>query len=101
MLVLTPDSKLPDVIQEMGDRRVGWASFAALDQAIEELFGDKEEVVSEREAFLLRELQGMLEEEELIYSSKDTLVIPGRHAWPEYNDVPRLRLPAGKIFSAG
>ncbi len=85
LLVLTPDIERPDVIEEMKDCRVGWASFAALDQAIEEVLADKEEVVSEREAFLLRELQGMLEEEELISSSKDTLVIPGKHAWPEYN----------------
>jgi len=86
LLVLTPDSQPPDVVAEMKDRRVGWASFAALDQAIEDVLADKDEVVSEREAFLLRELQGMLEEEELISSSKDTVVIPGKHAWPEYND---------------
>ncbi len=86
LLVLTPDVNSPNVIEQMGDPRIGWASFAALDQAIEELLADKDEVVSEREAFLLRELQSMLEEDELIRPSKDTLVIPGRDAWPEYND---------------
>lgn len=86
LLVLTPDSEAPGVIDQLRDARITWASFAALDQAIEELLGDKHEVISEREAFLLRELQGMLEEDELIRPSKDTLVIPGRHAWPEYQE---------------
>lgn len=86
LLVLTPDGEPPRVIEEMNDPRVGWASFAALDQAIEELLTDKDEVVSEREAFLLRELQHMLDKDGLIRSSEDTLVIPGRHAWPEYEE---------------
>jgi hypothetical protein len=98
LLVLTADLERPDVIDEMKDCRIGWASFAALDQAIEEVLADKEEVVSEREAFLLRELQGMLEEEELIYSAKDTLVIPGRHAWPEYKEFHAYVCQPGRSF---
>ncbi|MDI9431361.1 MAG: hypothetical protein QM570_06550 [Planctomycetota bacterium] len=86
LLVITPDLEAPDVIDQIGDDRIVWASFASLDQAIEELLSDNDEVISEREAFLLRELQGMLEEDKLISPSKDTLVIPGRHAWPEYKE---------------
>jgi hypothetical protein len=86
LLVLTPDLERPDVIDGMKDSRIGWASFAAFDQAIEELLADKEGVISEREEFLLRELQAMLEEEKLIPSEEDTLVIPGKHAWPEYRE---------------
>jgi hypothetical protein len=68
----------------MGDPRVAWASFAALDQAIEELLKDPSEVISEREAFLLRELQAMLGEEGLVSLANDVVVVPARHAWPEY-----------------
>jgi len=98
LLVLTPDPQLPGVIDEMRDPHVGWASFAALDQAIEDLFADKDEVISEREAFLLRELQGMLEEEGLIPPSEDAVVIPGRDAWPEYNEFHAYVCQARRSF---
>jgi hypothetical protein len=98
LLVLTPDLESPDVIDKIGDPRIMWASFAALDQAVEELFADREEVVSEREAFLLRELQGMLEEEKLISSSEDTVVIPGKHAWPEYREFHAYVCQPGRHF---
>ena len=84
LLVLTPDSTQPAQIDEVNDKRVVWASFASLDQAINELLEDNKDVISEREAFLLRELQIMLDDEGLIRSEKDVVVIPAKHAWPEY-----------------
>jgi hypothetical protein len=57
LLVLTPDEVRPSQVDDLADARVAWASFVALDQAIDELLDDKYEVVSEREAFLLREFQ--------------------------------------------
>ena len=86
LLVLTPDDTSPAALSELGDPRIAWASFAALDQAIEELLKDPSEVVSEREAFLLRELQAMLAEEELISAANDVVVVPARNAWPEYRE---------------
>jgi len=86
LLVLTPDIMQPPEIEEVKDNRVAWASFASLDQAINELFDDKKEVISEREAFLLRELQAMLDKENLIGSEKNAVVIPARNAWPEYQE---------------
>jgi hypothetical protein len=67
--------------------QVVWSSFLALDQAIDEMLGDKYEVTSEREAFLLRELQSMLAAEEVLASDNDVLVVAARDAWPEYNKV--------------
>ncbi len=84
LLVLTPDVEEPGEISSMGDDRVVWASFAMLDQAIDELLADPREVTSERESFLLRELQAMMNAEELVRSTKDVLVIAARAAWPEY-----------------
>lgn len=86
LLVLTPDDSSPAAIAEIGDPKVSWASFAALDQAIDELLQDPTEVISEREAFLLRELQAMLAEEGLVSLANDVVVVPARNAWPEYRD---------------
>jgi len=60
LLVLTPDTKQPPQINKVKDLRLTWASFASLNQVIDELFEDKKEVISEREAFLLRELQTIM-----------------------------------------
>ncbi len=66
LLVLTPDDARPSELDKLNDPRVVWTSFTILDQAIDEMLDDKYEVVSEREAFLLRALQTMLAEEELL-----------------------------------
>lgn len=84
VLVLTPDDARPAALDSLQDNRLVWASFAALDQAIDEMLADKYEVISEREAFLLRELQNMLMAEGLVSSANDVVVVPARNAWPEY-----------------
>lgn len=92
LLVITPDEQGPSVIEELNnqliqerkDYRVAWTSFAALDQSINDLILDVQEVVSEREEFLLRELQAMLLNEGLIATANDVVVVAARDAWPEY-----------------
>lgn len=98
LLLLTPDESRPNVIDILADKRVVWASFASLDQAIEELLNDNREVVSEREAFLLRHIQIMLVEENLIGSANDVVVIPARIAWSEYQDTHAYVCQAGRVF---
>jgi hypothetical protein len=100
LLFLTPDAGKPPVVDEIGDKRLVWSSFADLDQAVEEIFGDPadKEVVSEREQFLLRELQKMLLAEGLLGSPRDVLVIPGRRAWPLYNEVHAYVCQEGRPF---
>ena len=87
LLLLTPDGTRPTVFDELNDARVAWSSFAFLDQAIDELLDDNKEVVSEREAFLLRELQAMLEAVGLLANPNDVVVVAARSAWQEYNDI--------------
>ncbi|KLU02313.1 TIORF34 protein [Rhodopirellula islandica] len=87
LLMLTPDDVRPKTLDEVNDDRVAWTSFTTLDQAINELLEDPKEVVSEREAFLLRELQSMLETEGLTASLNDTVVVAARNAWPEYQEL--------------
>ena len=86
LLVLTPDDEPPAILDAIDDERVVWASFASLCQAIDELLGDNKEVVSEREAFLLRELQAMLEAEGLLADPNDVVVVAARRAWKVYQD---------------
>lgn len=85
LLVLTPDASQPEAIEQVGDDRLAWSSFATLDQAIDEILSDGTEVVSEREAFLLRELQAMLTAEGLVGSELDTVVVPASKAWDMYH----------------
>lgn len=84
LLVLTPDVSLPSIINDLEDDRVVWASFADLDKAINDLIADSFDVVSEREQFLLRELQTMLSCENLLGSDKDTVVVAARSALGMY-----------------
>lgn len=87
LLVITPDDLRPTLLDSLNDERIVWSSFVALDQAIDELLDDKYEVTSEREAFLLRELQNMLAAEGLLASNNDVVVVAARNAWPEYNEI--------------
>ena len=86
LVILTPDDERPKVLDTLPDERIAWTSFSLLDQAIDELLSDPHEVVSEREAFLLRELQSMFEAENLLASPNDVVIVAARSAWPEYND---------------
>lgn len=98
LIVLAPDDAATEMIEAIQDRRLVYASFAALHQAIDEMLDDKSEVISEREAFLLRELQQMLLEEGLIGSCKDTVVVAARHAWADYQALGAYICQPGRPF---
>jgi hypothetical protein len=98
VLALTPDDVTPEIIAKIDDPRLVWNSFAALNQALDELLTDEREVVSEREEFLLRELQKMLLAEGLVGSSKEVLVIPAREAWDFYKRHHVYSCPSGRVF---
>jgi hypothetical protein len=100
LLVVTPDDARPAAFDTFQDERLVWTSFAALDQAIDEMLDDKAEVISEREAFLLRELQTMLIAENLIGGANDVVVVPARHAWPEYKEFHAYICQADRPFQS-
>lgn len=85
LVVLTPDLERPKAIDECNSQNVIWASFQKLFDTIDEILDDKLTIVSEREAFLLRELQSLLQNSDLLAKSEDdTLIIPaGRSDNPE------------------
>ena len=100
LIVLTPDDSRPEELDKLNDPRVAWTSFAILDQAIDEMLDDKYEVVSEREAFLLRALQNMLAEEKLLSNLNDVLVVAARSAWGEYQDFHAYVCQPNRAFQS-
>lgn len=94
LIVLTPDSQLPDEVAALDDERVVWANFDRLTDTIETVLerdvGNAEasmSVPTEREAFLLRELSRFLYDEDLVSGKEDrVLVVAARKAWPEYQE---------------
>jgi hypothetical protein len=88
LLVITPDEREPPEVKQADDSgRIVWASFASFDQAIDELIEDKREVVSDREAYLLRELQEMFTASKLIGSAREVLVVAAKRAWNYYQKL--------------
>lgn len=98
LLVITPDEVRPGTLDSINDERIVWVSFVRIDQAIDEILGDKYEVTSEREAYLLRELQNMLAAEGLLTSDNDVVVVAARNAWPEYNQIYAYVCQANRPF---
>jgi hypothetical protein len=83
LFALTPDLEEPPAVRECDDARVVWMSFRSLAQAME---GELAAAAgtSEREAFLLRELLRLFEEEQLLGYPEDVVVVPARDAYDEY-----------------
>jgi len=98
LLVLTPDDSQPSALDTINDERLVWARFTDFHQAIDDMLSEKSEVVSEREAFLLRELQEMFVAENLVASEYDVVVVPARFAWPEYEEHHAYVCQADRAF---
>lgn len=88
VLALTPDQTKPGVIDGINNDRLRWASFAALNNSIEGVLKDEKDVISEREAFLLREFQKLMVDEGLLEPEKNVVVVAARVAWNTYQKYP-------------
>jgi len=86
LLALTPDSAKPGVIEAINDKRLRWASFAQLNKSVKEILEDREDVISEREQFLLREFQRLLDNMGLLEPEKNVVVVAAPVGWTTYND---------------
>lgn len=84
LYVLTPDAFEPDVVETIDDPRVRWMSFAGLYQAIDEFVAADERVLGDRELFLLRQFQQFLDDEGLVASPENVVVVPARAAYDDY-----------------
>lgn len=100
LFVITPDAEVPVVVSSIDDDRLIWLSFATLHQAIEDLLADPAELVGERTAFLLRELQALFQAEGLVRHA-DVVVVAARWAYPEYQDIHAYICQANRSFASG
>ncbi|MEE8422442.1 MAG: hypothetical protein V3S31_06670 [Dehalococcoidia bacterium] len=101
LFVVTPDDEQPSIIDELGNDRVTWFSFRALSDAIDELLTDAAAQLSDREAFLLRELQHLFEADGLFNLPEDVVVVAARQAYPFYAVHHAYRCQAGRSFRDG
>lgn len=85
LVLLTPDTQEPAGLSAIDDDRVSWYSFARLAGAFENLLSDidGQELLAERDRFLVREFLSLLKQENLL-ENEDTLVLAAGHAYPWY-----------------
>ncbi|MEG3066564.1 hypothetical protein [Acetomicrobium sp.] len=85
LVILTPDPTCPRVVENISrkDPRVVWCSFNQINNIINDLFENGSEVISEKDAFLLKNFQMLLDLENLL-SQPEVLIVPARFAWSHY-----------------
>jgi len=85
LVILTPDPACPDVVENISrkDPRVVWCSFNQINSIIDDFFKNGSEVISEKDAFLLKNFQMLLDLENLL-SQPEVLIVPARFAWSHY-----------------
>jgi hypothetical protein len=101
LVAITPDVQPPDAIAQVNDARVAWTSFASLAQAVDEVLADPARMVSEREAYLLRELQSLFEADGLLGSPDDAVIVAARDAYPAYLKYSAYICQLGRTFRPG
>ena len=100
LIVLTPDSTKPKVIEDCKDSRIVWTNFQGLDTSINALFDDPRAVISEREQFLLREFQELMSDSQLLSPDKDTIIVPAKNAWSIYKRASVYACQVNRSFQA-
>jgi len=90
LLVLTPDDDRPPGIEGFQDR-IAWSNFSTLHEVIETILNDQEESPTEREAYLLKELDSMLRYDGLLDSPSNVAVVAATSAWPMYKEFAVYR----------
>jgi hypothetical protein len=97
LVYLTPDAKKPALL-DVED--VVWKNFADVHELINELLSGTDLVLSERDQFLLRNLQTFFEESGLLPVKDECVVVAARTAWPAYLKHGVYVCQAGRTFKA-
>ncbi len=81
LVYLTPDSTKPKPLE---GKDVIWRSFWDLNELIDELIASDDIVLSERDQFLLKNLQIFFDESGLLPVKNAVVIVAARNAWPVY-----------------
>lgn len=81
LVYLTPDQSRPEILNGHG---VVWKSFQDLHNLISELIQEPTLILSERDQFLLRNLQDLFSESNLLPRVNEVVVVAASAAWPTY-----------------
>lgn len=100
LFVVSPDPGQPSAVDALGDPRLTWFNFSALDAAMERELADTTGGITEQARFLLRELRALLVEEGLI-DNDDVVVVAARRAYPEYLERSAYICQARRGFRGG
>lgn len=100
LFVLTPDAAEPEQLKKIDDKRILWLNFQALSAAIDGVMDDEGDLMGERTAFLLRELQRLFEAEGLL-DFNDTVIVAARWAYGQYLDRAVYMCQPGRSFQRG
>ena len=101
LFLVTPDADTPPQVDAVGDDRLVWFNFAALDQAMDDVVRDDTEPVSDRERFLLRELQRLFDGDGLLASAEDVVIVAARFAYADYQQFGAYLCQTGRTFRSG
>lgn len=88
LVYLTPDDVIPQVLkahnETFSDKNIKWKSFEQISNLISELVDDEALILSERDQFLLRNLQEFFEESGLLPIIDEVVIVAASTAWPVY-----------------
>lgn len=89
LIYLTPDDTVPPILGEFiatsGEaQKIKWINFEQLFDLISELILDQTLILSERDQFLLRNLQDFFKESGLLPVVDEVLIVAASSAWPIY-----------------
>ena len=100
LIYLTPDDERPKILCGNEFEAISWVSFENLHQLIMELIRDPDIIVSERDQFLLRNLQLLIEDAGLLPTKDLTVIVAAKKAWGDYQKIWTVCLPTRSELSA-
>ena len=95
LIYLTPDISKPELLSENG---VNWKSFHDVYALIDELLKSSDLILSERDQFLLRNLQEFISESGLLPVVDEVVIVAASTAWPVYQETGIYVCQAGRSF---
>lgn len=95
LVYLTPHHSKPKILQDIN---IVWKSFQDLHNLIAELLEEPTLILSVRDQFLLRNLQDLFTESNLLPTTDEVLIVAAKIAWPAYQKYGVYVCQANRSF---